>query len=48
MKESWRNGVSLHSRTDTLDVTKSLYFKQTIGVEERKAIISQVGRGKGQ
>jgi hypothetical protein len=48
MKKSWRNGVSLHSLTDILEVTEILYFKETIGVEEKKAIISQVGRGKGQ
>ena len=41
-------GVSLHSLTEILEVTEILYSKETIGVEERKAIISQVGRGKGQ
>jgi hypothetical protein len=48
MKKSWRNGVSFHSLTDILEVTEILHFKETIGVEERKAVISQAGHGKGQ
>lgn len=47
-KESWRDGVSLHSLTGILGVTEILYFKETIGVEERRAIIGHVGRGKVQ
>ncbi len=48
MKKSWRNGVSPHSLTHLLEVTEILYFKEMIGVEEGRAIISQVGREKGQ